>query len=103
MKPHMTKSNSGQFGLQKCLVYLPAPAFPHMPNWLSSRVATMPVLMAVAHMVCGSSKASTAEARSPCMQNTMCARAGSPLAIFPLSVSLTCPSIEQKSVTRGID
>lgn len=77
MKSHMTKSNSGQFRPQKGLVYLPATASPHMPNRLSSRVATMPALMAATHMVCGSSKAYTAEARSPCMQNTVYSGAGS--------------------------
>lgn len=91
VKPHMTKSNSGQFRLQKCFMYLPAPAFPHMPNWLSSRVATMPVLMAVTHMVWGSSKSYAAEARSLCVQNTMYSGAGSPIVTvaFPLSVSLS--------------
>lgn len=91
MKPHMTKSNSGQFRPQKCFVYLPAPAFFHMPNWLISQVETMPALMAVAHMVCGSSKAYEAKAGSQCMQNTMYSGAHSPIvkALVLLSVPFT--------------
>lgn len=100
----MTKSNSAQFRLQKCFVCLPAPAFLHMPNWLSSRVATMPALMTVTHMVCGSSEANTAEARSPSMQNTMYSGADTPIVTAGclLSASLTLPLIELKSVTRAL-
>lgn len=48
----------------------------------------MPALMAVAHMVCGSSKAYEAKAGSQCMQNTMYSGAHSPIVKALLSV---CP------------